>query len=164
MTLEHRDRFSLIFWNHHFKSKENWVILKCYWLVIIFYSIMYHWHIYYCSRTFSKFRSCRAEWSWEKMCKSSKWGEEKSNLFEQWRVNEKEIWDVSVRCECGREKFSFTTLTAADQSAQSCPVRPADHFHLILSHGLRSGMFRIWVFWKSRTAELTATASILKRK
>jgi hypothetical protein len=47
MTLEHIDRFSWIFWNYHFKSKENRVILKCYWSVIsvIFAVIDHLWSI-----------------------------------------------------------------------------------------------------------------------
>ena len=47
MTLEHIDRFSWIFWNYHFKSKENRVILKWYWWVIsvIFAVIGHLWSI-----------------------------------------------------------------------------------------------------------------------
>ena len=44
MTLEHIDRFSWIFWNYHFKSKENrhTIVLEHY--------------------LFSKFGSCRAQY------------------------------------------------------------------------------------------------------
>ena len=38
------------------------------------------------------------------MCKSSKWGVEKSILSEQWKV---EGDDVSVSCESRRERESF---------------------------------------------------------